>query len=59
MLRQPKYRKCNCYFGDIGVLSVPSVGSVPEPSTWAMMILGFAGIGFITYRQRKFAAITA
>jgi PEP-CTERM motif len=29
------------------------VGSgVPEPSTWAMMILGFAGIGFMTYRRR-------
>jgi hypothetical protein len=29
------------------------VGSgVPEPSTWAMMILGFAGIGFMAYRRR-------
>jgi hypothetical protein len=27
--------------------------AVPEPSTWAMMILGFFGIGFMTYRQRK------
>ena len=26
------------------------VGSVPEPSTWAMMIIGFAGIGFMAYR---------
>jgi opacity protein-like surface antigen len=24
---------------------------VPEPSTWAMMILGFAGVGFMTYRR--------
>lgn len=24
---------------------------VPEPSTWAMMILGFAGIGFLAYRR--------
>jgi hypothetical protein len=29
------------------------VASVPEPSTWAMMVLGFLGIGFMTYRQRK------
>ena len=29
------------------------VGSVPEPSTWAMMILGFAGVGFMGYRRRK------
>ena len=27
--------------------------ATPEPSTWAMMILGFAGIGFMTYRRRK------
>jgi hypothetical protein len=27
--------------------------AVPEPSTWAMMILGFAGIGFMGYRRRK------
>jgi hypothetical protein len=24
---------------------------VPEPSTWAMMLLGFAGIGFMTWRK--------
>lgn len=27
--------------------------AVPEPSTWAMMILGFGGIGFMTYRRRS------
>ena len=26
--------------------------AVPEPSTWAMMILGFAGIGFLAYRRK-------
>jgi len=31
--------------------------AVPEPSTWAMMILGFAGIGYLTYRRRNQAAI--
>ena len=30
-------------------------GTVPEPSTWAMMILGFAGVGYMTYRRRKLA----
>ena len=25
--------------------------SPPEPSTWTMMILGFAGVGFIAYRR--------
>jgi hypothetical protein len=28
-------------------------GTVPEPSTWAMMILGFAGIGFMAYRRKN------
>ena len=30
-----------------------SVAAVPEPSTWAMMILGFAGVGFMAYRRRN------
>lgn len=29
-----------------------AVGAVPEPSTWAMMILGFAGVGFAAYRRK-------
>jgi hypothetical protein len=34
--------------------------STPEPSTWAMMVLGFAGLGFAGYRKsRKAAAIVA
>jgi hypothetical protein len=35
------------------------VGSVPEPSTWAMMILGFAGIGFMAYRRKSKPALMA
>jgi PEP-CTERM motif len=26
-------------------------GAVPEPSTWAMVLLGFAGLGFLGYRS--------
>jgi PEP-CTERM motif len=26
---------------------------VPEPSTWAMMILGFGGVGFMAYRRKR------
>ena len=26
---------------------------VPEPSTWAMMILGFAGVSFMAYRRKR------
>jgi hypothetical protein len=28
-------------------------GAVPEPSTWAMMLIGFAGLGFMAYRKTK------
>jgi PEP-CTERM motif len=36
----------------IGFESAP-LGStpIPEPSTWAMMLLGFAGLGFLGYRK--------
>ncbi len=30
-------------------------GAVPEPSTWAMMAIGFAGLGFLGFRSRKTA----
>jgi PEP-CTERM motif len=41
----------------IAFLTVSSaLPPVPEPSTWAMLLLGFAGLGFARYRQRhKFA----
>jgi hypothetical protein len=28
-------------------------GVVPEPSTWAMMLIGFAGLGFAGYRRAR------
>jgi hypothetical protein len=37
-------------------LPTPTPG-VPEPSTWAMMILGFAGVGFMAYRRRDKTAM--
>ena len=30
-----------------------TTGAVPEPATWAMMLLGFAGIGFAMRRSRR------
>jgi hypothetical protein len=51
------------YLGDadlsnyIGVdtLSIQTVPptAVPEPSTWAMMVLGFAGVGFMAHRRSR------
>jgi hypothetical protein len=39
--------------------AAPEIPAVPEPSTWAMMILGFTGVGYVTYRRRKVAALAA
>ncbi len=33
--------------------------STPEPSTWAMMILGFGGLAFAGYRASRKAAVAA
>jgi hypothetical protein len=38
---------------------VPVTAGVPEPSTWAMMALGFAGLGYAGYRTRRPAAAAA
>jgi len=40
-------------------LDTNNIGTVPEPSTWAMMILGFAGLGFMAYRRKSKPALLA
>jgi hypothetical protein len=40
-------------------LSGETVAAVPEPSTWAMLLLGFAGIGFMAYRRKSKPALMA
>lgn len=35
------------------VIGGVSISAVPEPSTWAMMILGFLGVGFMAYRRKS------
>jgi hypothetical protein len=41
-------------FGDgaNGYVSINFVAA-PEPSTWAMMLAGFAGLGWLALRRRK------
>ena len=40
-----------------GIQSIASrpgtIGAVPEPSTWAMMLLGFGGVGVALRRRRR------
>jgi hypothetical protein len=35
------------------------IAPVPEPSTWAMLILGFADVGFMAYRRKSKPALMA
>lgn len=37
--------------GDELILDVKFSSTVPEPSTWALMLLGFAGLGFAGWRR--------
>ena len=41
------------YVESNGAPGVLQVNSIPEPSTWAMMALGFAGLAFAGYRARR------
>ena len=34
-----------------------NIAAVPEPSTWAMMIIGFAGVSFMAYRRKSQGAV--
>ena len=44
------------YYGNgepfLAGITTSTVSAVPEPSTWAMMILGFAGVGFMALRRK-------
>jgi hypothetical protein len=39
---------------EIGTLSVVAT---PEPSTWAMLVLGFAGLGLVGRRRQRSARL--
>jgi hypothetical protein len=42
-----------------GEVSFQATGGVPEPSTWAMLLAGFDGLGFLGYRQTAKARVAA
>ena len=55
-------------FGSLGFSGVCSncvadgsitISAVPEPSTWAKMLLGFSGLGFLAYRRNSKPALIA
>jgi hypothetical protein len=52
----PRVTVASQYFDDV-LLNVTA--AVPEPSTWAMMIPGFAGVGFMAYRRKAKPALMA
>jgi hypothetical protein len=39
--------------GGNGSISVDLLKAVPEPSTWAMMLMGFAGLGWLAHMRRR------
>lgn len=50
----PQYGSFSLYVGPGGSngLTLVNITGTPEPSTWAMLLLGFAGISLMAYRRR-------
>lgn len=46
-------------YGSTGNAGATLASAVPEPSTWAMLILGFCGLGFIASRKKSKSALMA
>jgi hypothetical protein len=40
-------------------IEISEVAGAPEPSTWAMMILGSLGLGFIAHRRKAYSPLRA
>lgn len=46
------------FSGTMAIIQIGTPPPIPEPSTWAMMLIGFTGLGYVGYRSRKRAAAT-
>ena len=56
-LRQCDARGDNCKTGPVGFSLAEQTSAVPEPAVWAMMLVGFGGLGaMLRYRRRDAAA---
>ena len=53
LLAMGQFAASNYSVTDFSYTWTLTVDPIPEPSTWAMMLLGFAGLGFVGYRTRK------
>jgi PEP-CTERM motif len=54
IFNQPMTWTLGVPFTNFGTIDVTNkVTAVPEPATWAMMILGFLGLGFMAVRKNK------
>jgi hypothetical protein len=47
------------YHDNVLIANITATSAVPEPATWAMMLLGFVGLGFLAYRRKDELAQSA
>ncbi|MGZ3375647.1 MAG: PEPxxWA-CTERM sorting domain-containing protein [Phenylobacterium sp.] len=57
--RKPTDKVFTIFNGDNQSFAIGWPQGVPEPTTWALMLAGFGGMGAMLRRQRKAAAATA
>ena len=43
----------------VAEVNMITISAIPEPSSWAMMLIGFAGIGLMAYRRRHRGPVPA